>query len=223
MKKIKILIADDHCLIRDGIRALLSHVKDLDIIGEAEDGKEAVEKTAELNPNVVLMDIAMPLVTGIEATRIISKKYPKTKVLVLTQHEKEEYVHAILSSGGSGYLLKNTKKEDFINAIRVVAEGRQYFSNKISDIIMQQYINKDEVKKRDSNRDNIPLTIREIEIISLIAEEFSNRDVADKLNISLRTVETHRRNIMRKLKINNAIGLAKYAAKKGLIAKRTVT
>lgn len=221
-EKINILIADDHHLIRAGLRAMLSHIKDFEVVGEAQDGKEVISKTEELSPNVIIMDISMPNINGIEATKLIKSKFPSTKILVLTQHENNEYIYQILAAGGSGYLLKNTPKEDFIDAIRTVAKGENYFSKKISDLIMEQYlINKNKEGSNDRQNSNekgiIHLTSREKEIIQLIAKEMSNQKIADQLYISLRTVETHRRNIMHKLKLNNVIGLIKYAVQNDII------
>lgn len=220
MKKIKVLLADDHQLIRDGIKAILSHVKDIIIVGEAKDGKEVIEQTSALKPDVVIMDIAMPGISGIEATKIIKKDMPETKVLALTQHENDEYIYQILMSGGSGYLLKNTRKEEFIDAIHAVTAGERYFSKKISNLILQNYLKPDKPKAtlKQGGADEIVLTKREIEVIKLIAEENSNQEIADKLFISLRTVETHRRNIMQKLKINSVIALLKYAVQNGMIS-----
>ena len=220
MKKIKVLLADDHQLIRDGIKAILSSVKDIIIVGEAKNGKEVIEQTSSLKPDVVIMDIAMPGISGIEATKIIKKDMPETKVLALTQHENDEYIYQILMSGGSGYLLKNTRKEEFIDAIHAVTAGERYFSKKISNLILQNYLKPDKPKAtlKQEGADEIVLTKREIEVIKLIAEENSNQEIADKLFISLRTVETHRRNIMQKLKINSVIALLKYAVQNGMIS-----
>ena len=179
MNKIKILLADDHSIIRDGIKAMLAHVRDFKIVGEAKDGKDVVEKALKLKPDIVIMDISMPGRSGIEATRIINKKNPKIKILVLTQHENDEYIYEILNSGGSGYVLKNTKKVEFVNAIRQVVSGENYFSKNISDLIMKHYLDKTEGNKKHQQVENreILITKREKEIIKLVVKEYSNKEI----------------------------------------------
>ncbi len=215
MEEVKILIVDDHQLILNGISDMLRSVKQFKIIGRASNGKEAIEKVISLEPDVIFMDISMPIMNGIEATGIISKQFPNIKILALTQHEESEYVQQILSLGGSGYLLKNSKKEEFIDAINAVMEGKRYLSRQISDQMINDLLTpKAEVKKVSKP---IPLTRREREIIKKIADELSNQEIADDLFISLRTVETHRRNIMQKLKVKSVVSLIKYAAQQGII------
>ncbi len=206
---IKILIADDHQIVREGIKTMLREVQDFTIVGEAENGKEAIEKTKELSPDIVIIDISMPVMTGIEAIKIIKENFPRVKTLVITIHSEVEYIEQIFKSGATGCLYKNTGKSEFEIAIRAIVKGENYFSSIMSRILVEQkYFNK---------IDNNPLTKREQEILKGIVEEFSNQEIADKLFISVRTVETHRKNMMRKLNINNNISLIKYAMKLGII------
>ncbi len=215
MEVVNILIVDDHQLILNGISDMLRSVKHFKIIGRASNGKEAIEKVISLQPDVIFMDISMPIMNGIEATGIISKQFPNIKILALTQHEESEYVQQILSLGGSGYLLKNSRKEEFVDAIVAVMEGKRYLSRQISDQMINDLLSpKAEVKEVSKL---VPLTRREKEIIIKIADELSNQEIADELFISLRTVETHRRNIMQKLKVKSVVSLIKYAAQHNII------
>lgn len=217
MNKVKILIADDHDLIHNGIKSILRPIKNYKIIGKAMNGEEAIQKAIELKPDIILMDISMPVMNGIEATRIITAKLPDIKILALTQHEENEYVVEILNSGGVGYLLKNSKKNEFVEAIETVLSGKKAFSKKISDQLISDlvYQTKD---KENPEKQEIPLTKREIEIIRKIADDMSNQEIADELHISLRTVETHRRNLMQKLNVKTVVALLKYAAQHNIIS-----
>lgn len=217
MKKIRIFVVDDHQLIINGIKAMLKSIKEFKIVGEANDGKEAVSKAIELKPDVIIMDISMPVLSGIEASKLILAQIPEIKILALTQHEDNEYVLQILKAGGCGYLLKNSRKEEFIEAIYSVMRGEKYFSKKISSLLLNNLLQN---KKEDeaTGKTEIILTRREKEITKKIAEEMSNQQIADDLNISLRTVETHRRNIMQKLNVKNAVSLVRYAVHNKLIS-----
>ena len=216
MNTVKILIADDHDLIHNGIINILRPIKRYRIIGKAVNGEDAIEKATQLNPDVILMDISMPVMNGIEATRIISGSMPGIKILALTQHEENEYVIQILKAGGSGYLLKNSSKKEFADAIESVLAGNKVFSDKISEQLINELLHPSEEEITNSNED-IPLTKREIEIIQKIADDMSNQEIADELHISLRTVETHRRNLMQKLNVNTVVALLKYAAQHNII------
>lgn len=216
MDKIKIIIVDDHQLIVNGLRAMLEPIEGFSIIGEANDGNEAVSKAIELVPDVIIMDISMPILSGIEATRQILKVYPDIKILALTQHEESEYVVQMINAGGHGYLLKNSRKEEFIEAIFNVFRGEKYFGRKISNLLLDNLLQDKRTENRENNK-TITLTKREKEITKKIAEEMSNQQIADDLNISLRTVETHRRNIMQKLNVKNAVSLVRYAVQNQLI------
>lgn len=215
MKEVRILIVDDHQLILNGISDMLRPIENYIIVGSASNGKEAVEKAIETKPDLIFMDISMPKMNGIEATKIITQKLPSVKVLALTQHEESEYVKQVLSSGGSGYLLKNSNKEEFIAAIEAVMDGKRYLSKQISEQMINDLI---DTKQDESTQPiRVPLTRREKEIIRKIADELSNQEIADKLFISLRTVETHRRNIMQKLKVKSVVSLIKYAVNNTII------
>lgn len=216
MKKIRILIVDDHNLIINGIKSLLSPIQNFEIIGEANDGQQAIDLSLKIKPDVIIMDISMPVLSGIDATKIILEKLPETKVIALTQHEDSEYVIQILNAGGYGYLLKNSKKEEFIDAINTVCEGRKYFSKNISNLLLNDLLENKSAKPKEEPK--ILLTKREKEIIQKIADELSNYQIADELNISLRTVETHRRNIMQKLNLTNVVSLIKYAVANEIVS-----
>ena len=214
MDKVKILIVDDHQLILNGITEMLKTVQSVRIISTAMDRLEAVEQAVKLDPDVIFMDISMPKLNGIPATKAILEKLPGLKIVLLTQHDEHEYVVQALKAGASGYMLKNSRRESFEVAINTVLEGRKYFSQEIAEMMMNQVA----VEDQENEQDEVHLTKREIEIIQKIADDMSNKQIADDLNISLRTVETHRRNLMQKLKVNTVVALLKYAAKRNLIS-----
>lgn len=217
MDKIKILLADDHPLVRSGLIKLLEPYKEFIIVGEAGDGEEAVAMTKKLEPDVVVIDLSMPKLSGVEATKLIRKNFPSTKVLVLTMHDNEEYVYQILKSGAGGYVLKSSGRDDLAAAIRAVANGERFFSPRVSEIMMEAYLRKADAREEFTMNDgDIPLTKREKEILSYIADGLNNTQIAEKLFISARTVDTHRTNIMQKLDIHDAANLVRYAlSKKG--------
>ena len=220
MEKIRILLADDHALVRSGLIRLLEPNKDILVIGEAEDGEETIRKTRELKPDVVVIDLSMPKINGIEAAKIISKECPESRVLVLTMHENEEYVYQIFRSGANGYILKNANRNEITTAIRAVAKGERFFSPRVSEIMVEGYLRKAEEREKATDSSDIELTTREREVLSLIAEGFNNQQIADKLFISPRTVDTHRTNIMQKLDIHDSANLVKYALEHGFGEKR---
>jgi two-component system, NarL family, response regulator DegU len=216
---VKIVLADDHGIVRDGIKSTLRDEKAFKIIGEASNGVEAIEKVKALSPDVIIIDINMPEMNGIEATAIISKKYPNTKALVLSMHDNEDYILKSIEAGAAGYLLKDTSKEEFIKAINAVAKGEKYFSTSISNILATGYlhrIKKEGVRSTDEDSEN-GLTRREKGILKLIVQGLGNREIADSLSISVRTIEVHRSNMMRKLKVKNAVELVKYAMENNLV------
>lgn len=217
MDKIRILLADDHTLIRSGITNLLQNIKDFVIVGEAEDGEDAVHKTSELRPTVVVIDLSMPKLSGIEATKIIKKRYPETKVLVLTMHENEEYVYQILKSGASGYVLKSAGKDELTAAIRAASKGEKFFSPRISQLMAEGYVKRVDRGTPESPKGDVPLTRREREILALVTSGLTNQQIADQLFISPRTVDTHRTNIMQKLDIHDLANLVRYAIEHGII------
>jgi DNA-binding NarL/FixJ family response regulator len=223
MDKIRVLLADDHELVRSGLIKLLETYKDLTVIGEAGDGSEAVEKTRKLNPDVLVIDLSMPKLSGIEATKIVRKECPKVAVLVLTMHQNEEYVYQILKSGAGGYVLKEAGKDELANAIRTVARGEKYFSSKVSQIMVDGYLRKSELRSGESvtspDGTNIDLTRREREVLTLIAKGLNNQEISERLFISPRTVDTHRTNIMQKLDIHDAANLVKFAIEHGFTSE----
>jgi DNA-binding NarL/FixJ family response regulator len=212
MDKIKVLLVDDHAIMRDGIRALLSLQDDIEIVGEASEGKEAIEKTRLLYPDVVVMDIAMPGMDGLEATRRITKQYPKTKVLVLTQYDNKEYILSAVKAGSAGYVPKRALGSELVSAIRAVYRGDSYLYPSAAMALVEDY--------RQQSKSTDPydqLTPREREILKLIAEGHTSREVANLLFISLKTVMGHRTKIMEKLGLKNRTELIKYAMRKGLL------
>jgi len=215
MDRIKILVVDDHAIMRDGIRALLSVHDDIEIVGEASEGKEAVEKARELVPDVAVMDIAMHGMDGLEATRRITKKNPRIKVLVLTQHDNKEYVLSAIKSGAAGYVPKRALGSELVLAIRAVHHGDSYLYPSAAAAVIEGYRYQTEEEPYDA------LTAREREILKLIAEGHTSREIADMLFISLKTVLGHRAKIMEKLDLHNRTELVKYAIRKGLVSMNT--
>jgi len=216
MDKIRVLLADDHTLIRSGIATLLQTNKDFLVVGEAEDGEEAVRKTGELKPTVVVLDLSMPKLSGIEASKQIKKKYPEVNVLVLTMHENEEYVYQILKSGAAGYVLKSAGKDELIAAIRAAAKGEKFFSPRISQLMAEGYVRRVEQVATEIEPGDVPLTRREREVLTLVVDGMTNQQIADQLFISPRTVDTHRTNIMQKLNIHDLANLVRYAIEHGI-------
>lgn len=218
MSVIKVIIADDHKIIRVGIRGLLERESDIEITGEAESYEEVLSVLSHKPSHVVLMDIDLGETNGIEATKKIKEIYPAIHVLGLTMHEEPSYIVRMLEAGASGYLLKNAGREELLSAIHTVAKGDSYFSQKVSATLLQTITQKKAPSDREpKDHSQIPLTDREIEVLRLIAQEYSNGEIAEKLFISIRTVDTHRRNLLEKLQVKNTVGLVKYALDKGII------
>src|SRR4030043_1110964 len=213
MDKTRILVVDDHAVLRDGIRALLDLQDDIEVIGEASDGKEAFEKAQELQPDLVIMDIAMPGMDGLEATRRIKKKNPKIKVLVLAQHDNKEYILSVIKAGASGYVPKRALGSELVSAIHAVQEGDSFLYPSAAAALIEDYLHQ---AKGEDPYDQ--LTSREREILKLIAEGHTSREIADTLFVSLKTVLGHRSKIMEKLNIHNRTELIKYAMRKGLLS-----
>ncbi len=196
MDKVKILLVDDHTVLRDGIRALLEKESDMTVTGEAEDGRTAVRLACQLKPDVVLMDIAMPLLNGLEATRQIIHDCPHVKVLILTMHDNEEYIRLALTNGAMGYILKDAPAHELLEAIRAVHRGETILSPAITRLVIENYLRWGEFQK---NRTIDGLSPRESEVLQLIAEGYSSKQIAEILCISIKTVQTHRMNLMSKL------------------------
>jgi len=214
MKPIRVLIAEDHTIVRQGLSALLRGEADIEVVGEASDGAEATEMAKRLVPDVVLMDVAMKNLNGLDATRNIKKLFPSTKVLVLTMYDNEEMIFQILKAGASGYLVKDSAMTDLVSAIRAIHQGDSYLSPSISKKVIEEYIRRAELGEAGSTDDL--LSSREREILQLMAEGNSIPQIADHLCISKKTVEAHKTHIMEKLKIHDKVGLIKYAIRIGL-------
>jgi two-component system response regulator NreC len=214
MEKIRVLLAEDHTIVRQGIAALLGVESDMEVVGEASNGWEAIESAKKLIPDVVVMDISMRHLNGLEATREIKKLYSSIKVLVLTMYDNEEWVFQILKAGASGYLIKDSAMTDLISAIRAIHQGDSYLSPSISKKVIEEYIRKAELGDKKGIEDL--LSGREREILQLIAEGHSVPQIASLLYISRKTVEAHKTHIMEKLNIHDKVGLIKYAIRTGL-------
>ena len=214
MDKIRVLLADDHTILRDGIRSLLEDESDMEVVGEAEDGHSAVRMACQLLPDVVLMDIAMPLLNGLEATRQIRRSQPQVKVLVLTMHDNEEYIRQILTTGAMGYILKDAAARELLNAIRAVHRGEAVLSPAVTRLVIEDYLRwGDQKPDQPSNG----LSEREREVLQLIAEGYTNKQIAEILCISIKTVQAHRTNLMQKLNLHDRGELIKYAIQKKII------
>lgn len=214
ISKIRILIADDHTLLRNGISALLENELDMTIVGEANDGREAVRLADQLKPNVVLMDIAMPLLNGLEATRQIKAEHPEINVLVLTMYDNEEYFREMLGAGASGYIIKRAAATELVSAIRAVNHGEAVLSPGITRFLLEDYLNHDLHNNRD---DPNALSSREREVLQLIAEGKTSREIAEFLHLSVKTVQSHRTSLMQKLDLHDRGDLIKYAIQKKII------
>ena len=215
MSNITVLLVDDHTIVRQGLKALLASEKDITIIGEAQTGREAVDLTAQHHPAVVIMGLAMPRLNGSEATRQILKNAPATKVIVLSTYSDDEHVQQALGAGAAAYLLKQTAAEDVVEAIREVAKGNAFFSPAIAKRLREQSMRSE--NGGAPREQNVELTQREAEVLQLIAEGYANKQIAAELNLSVKTVEKHRQQVMQKLDIHNIAGLVRHAAAKGII------
>jgi DNA-binding NarL/FixJ family response regulator len=214
-RQIRILLADDHTVVRDGLRALLERQSDMAVVAEAGDGRECVQMAENHLPDVVLMDVAMPEMNGIEAARRIIAASPKTGVVMLSMHQDESYVLRSLKAGAKGYLLKDSPREDVLSAVRAASEGRSFLSRKVSRMLQEDYVRQLESRGLEDSYEL--LTGREREILQLLAEGKANKDVANLLNISLTTVETHRGHILQKLSLHSTAELILYAVRKRII------
>ena len=215
MEKITVLLADDHTVVRQGLRALLEAEEDMNVAGEAENGRQAVQMTKRLQPDVVVMDIAMPSLNGLEATRQISRESPKSKVLILSSYSDDEYVQQLTDAGASGYLVKQTAAQDLVTAIREANKGNAFFSPAISRRLLEHY--RSSLGRPPGEKKAPKLTPRELEVLQLIAEGYANKQIAGELFISIKTVEKHRQQLMHKLDIHDVAGLTRYAIGKGII------
>ena len=216
MKPITVLLADDHLIVREGLKKLLEAERDIEVVGEAANGRQAVELAVKLRPAVVVMDIAMPLLNGLEATRQIRQSVPEAKVLILSAHSDDAYVESVTAMGAAGYLIKQSSANVLSEAIREVHKGRTFFSPSIAKQHRHHQQPVMDLKGRSSMKDTT-LTSREIEVLQLIAEGSANKQVAAELGISVKTVEKHRDHLMHKLNIHDTAGLTRYAIAAGII------
>lgn len=215
MSKITVLLAEDHTIVRKGLRSLLESRADIKVVGEAENGREAIDRVEELRPDVVVMDIGMPGLNGLEATRRIKKRFGDIQVLVLTVHTGEEYILQILRAGASGYLVKQAAPAELISAIQAVHRGEAFLSPSISKKVLEDYVQR---TGATAQRDGFErLTDREREVLQLIAEAYSTREIAEQLHISIKTAETHRAHLMEKLSLHSTAELTRYAIRKGVV------
>ena len=212
---IKVILADDHRIFRKGLKSLLSEKKNIEVLAEADNGDEALEAVKKYKPEIVVMDIAMPKMDGIEATRQIREQFPDTEVVILSMHAKKAYIDQVLKVGAKGYVLKDSDEENLLSAIDTVHNGGYYLDSPVADQVLSDYFR--DKSKRELKKQSDPLSERERQVLRLLAEGHSNQEVADTLYISRKTVENHRANIVRKTGIQGQVGLTKYAARIGLI------
>jgi two-component system response regulator NreC len=216
-QKVRIVIAEDHTILREGLRALISSNPNFEVVGEAEDGKEAIRCVEKLKPDLILSDLSMPRMNGMEAIREIKKRSPATKVIVLTVHRTEEYILATLKAGAEGYILKDSTHSELMLALKNVLNGKHYISPGISEKVIEGYLDGRKTLKTQTPWET--LTQREREILKLIAEGYRNKEIADYLCISVKTVEKHRANLMDKLDLHSVSALTTYAMEKGLVTR----
>jgi DNA-binding NarL/FixJ family response regulator len=213
--KIKILVADDHQVVRKGITTLLEDESDIEVVGEASDGLDAIEKIKIYNPNIVLLDIAMPKMTGIETAEIIDKNHKNVRSLIFSMHHNEDYIIKSVESGAWGYILKDTSKDEILTAIRKIHSGEKYFTHIVSNIIVETLINKP--KKGGISKNGYKISKKEREILKHIVNGLNSREIAEKLSLSVRTVDNHRAHMMKKTGVKNAVELVKLALKEELV------
>jgi DNA-binding NarL/FixJ family response regulator len=215
--KYRIVIAEDHTILREGLRSLLTSGSEFEVVGEAEDGREAIRCVEKLKPDLILTDLSMPRMNGMEAIREIKKRSPETKILVLTVHKTEEYILATVRAGADGYLLKDSTHAELLMAVKHVLSGKRYISPGISDKVLDGYLEGRKTLKTRTSWET--LTQREREILKLIAEGYRNKEIAEELCISVKTVEKHRSNLMEKLNLHNIQALTAFAIEKGLVSR----
>ena len=215
MDKISVLLADDHTIFRQGLRMLLAQEEDIEVVGEAANGNEALELAKSLKPDIILLDIAMPEMDGLKVAQKLKKTLPETKIIALTVHKTEEYLLTTLQAGTDGYVLKDATHKELVMAINNVMEGKPYLSPGVSEKVIEGYLEGKESSQAVSSWET--LSQREREVLKLIAEGYKNKEIAEELCISFKTVEKHRANLMKKLDLHNAAALAVYAVEKGLV------
>jgi two-component system, NarL family, response regulator NreC len=213
MPNIRILLADDHAMLRDGVRMVLEAHPGFEVVGTADNGRDAVRLVEELRPDIAVLDVAMPDLNGLDATRAIRECCPETEVVVLSMHEGEEYLREALRAGAAGYVLKRAAAKELVGAIHAVRRGESYLDPALTRTLISDYVR--QVERGDETPDS--LTDRELEVLTLVAEGLTNRQIALKLNISIKTVQTHRANLMDKLNLHDRTELVRYAIRRGLI------
>lgn len=212
MNSIKVLVVDDHPMLRNGLVSLVNEQADMTVVGEAANGRQAVERVEETHPDLVLMDINMEGSVDVNSTRLITRHHPETKVLAFSMHQEAHIVKNMMEAGASGYLLKSVGHDEVITGIRKVASGENYYCEEVLDLIT------DILTGNSSVSQQVKLSNRESEVLSFVAKEFSNQEISEHLSMSLRTVETHKRNLIKKLGVRNVVGLAKYAMENGFVS-----
>lgn len=218
MNKINVLLADDHVLVRNGIKSMLESEADINVVGEASDGAEAVESVKRLKPDIVILDIRMPNMTGLEAAERLRHAAPSVKSVILSMHDSEEYVLEALNAGAYGYLLKDTDKFEFIKALRQIHSGTRYFSGAVSNVLASRLLsNRPAISTATPKPDPYHLTRREKEILRLVVDGKQNKEIAESTGKSVRTIETHRFNIMKKLNVNNAVDMVNKSLRENLL------
>ncbi|MFH0893714.1 MAG: response regulator transcription factor [Bacteroidota bacterium] len=216
MNRIKIILVDDHRIFRDGMMALLNEVADFEVIGDASDAEELLQMIRKKMPDIVIADVTMPGISGIELTRYISREYPCIKVLILSMHENEEFICSAVQAGAMGYLPKDISKNELIDAIKTIYNGKEYFSSTVSEILLRTLVKEAKSRSERDEKDYM-LTPREMEVLQYVAKGMSNKEIADQLFISIRTVDCHKNHMIQKLKVRNSAELIAYAVKNGLI------
>jgi len=217
MDKIRVALVDDHQLVRDGIRSLLTNLPNIEVVAESDCGKTMLNLIEQVKPDILLVDISLPEMSGIELARLLTSNYPHIKVIILSMHTEQEYIFNSLRNGVKGYLHKSISREELIEAIEQVFLGNEYFSKEVSGIILKSYLRQIKDPERVEEYENKKLTPRELEILRMVAQGYSNQLIADKLFISVRTVESHKNHIMQKLELTTTVDLVKYAIKNGII------
>lgn len=214
MQKIRVLLVDDHAILREGIKALLEKKENIEVVAEAANGREAVSKVAQFRPDVAVLDISMPLMDGLEATRQMKRESPDVKILILTMHDDEEYFFQLLRAGASGYVTKKAVSRELVSAIEAVCRGESFFCPSMAKSLLSDYLR---LARDSEHAEQEELTPREREIVKLIAEGYTNQQIASLLHRSVKTIESHRSNILRKLGVHDSTALVKYAVRKKLI------